>query len=77
MDEIKLLKWMVNFQSEIKKMCIEYDSFFLEKRLADTYELQLNSLNEEFILIVQDDVPQEIKNRFVQIFAETKPEDSI
>lgn len=77
MDEIKLFKWMINFQREAKKIGIEYDSLFVNKRLEDSYELQLSHSSGELAVVIQEDVPKEIKDLLLKILIDTKPEDSI
>ena len=76
MDEIKLNRWKENFETEVKNIQVEYDSFFLNRKLDNIYNITLNESNE-WELQIEDNLPNEIKNRFQQIFLNTKPEDSV
>lgn len=77
MDEMKLFKWMVEFQRDAKKLSIEYDSLFLDKTFEESYELQLNSTSQELIVVIADHMPTEIRDRLLKTLVKTKPEDSV
>ena len=77
MDEIKLTKWIKDFQLAASNLCIEYNSLFLDKSLEDSYELQLNHSCDELSLIIKEEVPEQIKDRLLKILIKTKPEDSV
>jgi hypothetical protein len=47
MDELKLHKWKKKFEFEIAGLQIEFDSFFMDKRLSDYYKLRL--MNKQII----------------------------
>lgn len=76
MDELKLDKWKENFETEVKNIQVEYDSFFLNRQFDSIYNITLNESNE-WELQIDDNLPNEIKNRFQQVFLNTKPEDSV
>lgn len=76
MDGLKLDKWKDNFQNEVKNVAIEFDAFFKTKGLAEYYSLQMDA-SDEWSLKISDDLPNEIKERLMQVLLSTKPEDSI
>ena len=76
MDEIKLNKWKERFEQEVKNVQIEYNSFFLDQKLQDAYTIELGESNEWW-LIINEQVPKEIKTRLQEAFLATKPEDSV
>lgn len=76
MDGLKLDKWKENFENEVKGVAIEFDAFLKTKGLAEYYSLEKDA-SDEWFLTVNDDLPNEIKERLMQVLLSTKPEDSI
>lgn len=76
MDGLKLDRWKENFLREVKNVQIEFASFFKEKDLDAYYSLQMDG-SDEFSLELNDELPNEIKERLMQLLLATKPEDSI
>ncbi len=78
MDGLKLAKWIKAFNAEVRNLQIEFDSFFNRKRLESYYELKLDELSEDLHLIIKDNnLPNEIKDRLTKAFMDSKPEDSV
>lgn len=76
MDEIKLTKWRERFEENAKQLQIEYDSFFANYPLEKAFTVKLDESNE-WELIIQENIPHDIKSRLQEILWASKPEDSI
>jgi len=76
MDEMKLGSWRQRFNEEVVKIQAEFDAFFKSKALKGYYTLTLDESNE-LSLVISDELPNEIKERLMQVLLTTKPEDSI
>ncbi len=79
MDGVKLTKWRENFKAGIGNLQIEFDAFFVEKKLDEFYSLKVDEVSQNLVLEIlnQDELPKEIADRLIQIFTQAKPEDSI
>lgn len=79
MDELKLHKRKEKFELEIEGLQIEFDSFFMGKKLADYYRLKVDKKSENLLLEFTDQnvLPKKIVDRIIKAFDNTKPEDSI
>ena len=77
MDGVKLSKWKKKFTEQVAGIRIEYDAFFLNKKLEDYYSLFVSETSEELELQISDELPQEIQDRLLKLLITTKPEDSI
>lgn len=79
MDELKLVRWKDDFNKKVQHLQTEYDAFFQSKSITDCYHLEVNESSQTLDLQINTEqkVPQEIVNRLLKIFEETKPEDSI
>lgn len=78
MDELKLDKWRENFQVEVQNLQIEFDSFFQTKKLNQYYELKIDEVSQNLSLEITDNtLPKDVKERLIDLFNATKPEDSI
>lgn len=75
MDKIKIFKWVVAFQREAKKLSIEYDRIFLNRTLEESYALKLSSATQELVVVIEEHVSTEIRDRLLQTLADTRPED--
>lgn len=76
MDEIKLNRWKENFETEMKNIQVEYNSFFLNRELDEIYKIILNDKNG-LELKIENNIPNEIKKRLKRSFLSSKPEDNI
>lgn len=76
MDEIKLIRWRETFEEEVKNIQVEFNSYFLNRTLDEIYNIRINESNE-WELQIEDSIPNQIKTRLLQIFLDSKPEDSI
>ena len=76
MDELKLEKWKNDFDAKAKNISVEFDTFFKDKKLNDYYSLKLDE-SSEYTIEMTDKLPRRIKERLLQLLAETKPEDSV
>lgn len=76
MDEIKLTKWKERFEQEVKNIQVEYNAYFLNRKLQDVYTVKMDE-SHEWELVITGQLPDEIKQRLQQIFLSAKPEDSI
>jgi hypothetical protein len=77
MDGIKLEKWRLSFEKEVKALQIEYDAFLLPKKLQDTYKLMTDNTTQTLSLWIDSELPTEIKDRLTGLLIKTEPEDSI
>lgn len=78
MDELKLNRWKETFNNEIRNLQTEYNAFLKQQPLTDFYKLYIEEGMQELSLkIVEEGLPKEIKNKLMQLFTNTKPEDSI
>lgn len=79
MDGVKLTKWRENFKAGMANLQIEFDAFFVEKKLNEFYRLKVDEVSQNLVLEIlnQDELPKEIADRLIQIFTQAKPEDSI
>ena len=71
-----MTKWRENFKREAKSVEIEYNSFFLNRKLEDLYTIDVDE-SQEWELKLNDELPDELKTRLQKIFLAAKPEDSI
>lgn len=76
MDGLKRNRWKESFQSELENLKIELNAFFKDKVLSEYYLLQADA-SDELSLKISDELPKEIKERFMKLLLETKPEDSV
>ncbi|RYZ56530.1 MAG: hypothetical protein EOP49_00075 [Sphingobacteriales bacterium] len=76
MDQLKLEMWKQRFDAESATIQREFKAFFLETASRDYYTIRLDE-SDEWELLINDDVPDEIKQRFEQSFQFAKPEDSV
>ncbi|RYY50000.1 MAG: hypothetical protein EOO06_05345 [Chitinophagaceae bacterium] len=76
MDGLKLEKWKENFQNELKDVGVEFDAFFKAKKLNEYYSLEMDE-SDEWSLKLSEELPNEVKERLIQVLLSTKPEDSI
>ena len=78
MDEIKLLKWRVDFNHEAKKLQTEFDLFFKDTQITDAFMLNVDEESQVLSLQIADkDLPTEIIERLNHLLITTMPEDSI
>jgi len=78
MDGLKLDRWRENFNQEVQHLQIEFDNFFNNKKLNQFYEIREDEVSQSLSLVVTDNtLPQEIKDRLSKLFETTKPEDSL
>ncbi|MBS1751591.1 MAG: hypothetical protein DI539_26905 [Flavobacterium psychrophilum] len=77
MDGLKLNSWRKKFTEQATSIRMEYDAFFLNKKLEDYYSLFIDETSEELELRITDELPEEIKDRLLKLLITTKPEDSI
>jgi hypothetical protein len=78
MDGSKLNKWQKSFEAEVKTLHLEYDAFFLSKRLEDIYQLKIDETSQALSLWIDtENVPKEIENRLSELLLKTEPEDSV
>lgn len=79
MDELKLNKWKENFALEVENLQIEFDSFFMDKKLDSYYNVKVDTQNDSLSLEFtnQTELPKDIVDRITKAFTKTKPEDSI
>lgn len=79
MDGLKLDKWKENFKAGMANLQIEFDAFFVEKKLDEFYNLKVDEVtqNLELEIFHGKELPKEIEDRIMETFWNTKPEDSI
>lgn len=79
MDGLKIDKWKENFEAGIANLQIEFDAFFLEKKLDEFYSLNADetSQNLELEILHSNELPEEIKDRITEAFLNARPEDSV
>ncbi len=79
MDGLKLTLWRDKFNKEVQHLQTEYDAFFQSKLLSEFYELEEDEGEQNLHLKLshEEELPEEIKSRFIQILEQTKPEDSV
>ncbi len=79
MDEIKLNKWIENFNQELQNIQAEYNSFLLSGKLDDFYKLNIDDIgfNLSLTILNPGKLPNEIEERLAKALTDTMPEDSI
>ncbi len=78
MDGLKLDKWKKAFETEVKKIQVEYDTFLLSKKFEETYQLKMDETSHTLSLWIDTDyLPKQIETRLSQLLLETEPEDSV
>ena len=78
MDQLKLKKWIKDFNVKAGRLQIEFDSFFQDSELDDSYSLEIDKVTQNLSLkITNRDLPENIKEQLIKILLDTKPEDSI
>lgn len=78
MDGLKLESWKDNFNQEIQHLQIEFDSFFNNKKLNTFYEIKEDETSQSLTLEITDNnLPEQVKDRLINVFETTKPEDSV
>ncbi len=77
MDGIKLEKWRVAFQEEVKAVESEYNGMLLTKKFEDTWQLKPDETKHILFLRVDEDLPVEIKDKLEKLLLATEPEDSV
>lgn len=77
-DGLKLDRWRENFNQEVQNLQIKFDSFFNSKKLSQFYEIKEDEVSQGLSLIITDNtLPKEIKDRLINSFETTRPEDSL
>ncbi|MGI8634265.1 MAG: hypothetical protein ACR2KZ_02565 [Segetibacter sp.] len=79
MDGLKIDKWKENFEAGLATIKIEFDAFFLKKKLDEFYSLNTDetSHNLELEILHSNDLPEEMKDRITEAFLNARPEDSV
>ena len=79
MDGLKLEKWRKDFTSEAGKLKIEFDAFFVARKLEDFYVLKVDAESQSLSLEItnKEGSPREIEKRLMDILYSTQPEDSV
>lgn len=77
MDGIKLEKWCIAFEEQVKSIQSEYDGMFLSKKFEETWQLKPDETKHMLSLTVDEDLPVEIKEKMEKLFLATEPEDSV
>lgn len=78
MDGLKLNRWQIVFNEEVKRLQAEYDAFFLPKKFEDTYQLRIDETTQTLSLWIDGEtLPKEIENMLSELLLKTEPEDSV
>ncbi len=79
MDGLKIDKWREKFEAGIANLQIEFDAFFLKKKLDKFYSLNTDetSQNLELEILHSNELPEEMKDRITEAFLNARPEDSV
>lgn len=72
-DQLKL--WIVNFEKEVEAIQIEFDAFFLNRKIQDYYRLRINKQSGYLSIDVfrREDLPTEIIDRLTVAYLNAKP----
>lgn len=79
MDGLKIDKWKENFEAGIANLQIEFDAFFLEKKLDEFYSLNTDetSQNLELEVLHKEELPPGLADSIIETFTNARSEDSI
>ena len=78
MDGLKLDRRRENFYQDVQHLQSEFDSFFNYKKLNEFYEIKEDEVSQSLSLEITDNtLPQQIRERLINFFDTTRPEDSI
>lgn len=78
MDELKLNKWMKDLDTAAGKLQIEFDILFQDSEISDSYKVEVDKETQNLnLVIINEALPVEIKERLNKLLIETKPEDSV
>jgi hypothetical protein len=78
MDGLKLNKWMQEFNKETGSLQIEFDIFFQDSEITDSYKLKVDELTQNLSLVFTNPgLPEVVKERLLMLVDTTKSEDSI
>ena len=75
MTEAQLNTWIQNFEIEVESIQIEFDAFFLNRKIQDYYELKINRQSGYLSIDVfrREDLPAEIIDRLTVAYLNSKP----
>ncbi len=78
MDGLKLEKWRLAFEKEVRIIKNEYNAYLLPKQFEDIYELKTSKTTQTLSLWIDtENVPGVIQNRLSELLLKTEPEDSV
>ena len=52
MDELKLNRWIQNFNKEVVNLQIEFDIFFQDSELMDCYKIKTDEVTQNLFLVI-------------------------
>ena len=75
MNEIQLNKWIKDFEKEVKAIEIEFNAFFLSRKIRDYYSLRVNKASGYLSIDInrRDDLPSEVIDRLTVAYLSSKP----
>ena len=67
--------WAEAFEREVQSIQVEYDAFFIERKIQDFYTLRINEENGYVAIdiISRDDLPAGIIDRLTVAYLNSKP----
>ncbi len=78
MDGLKLDKWMQEFNEKAGSLQIEFDIFFQDSEITDSYKIEVDELTQNLSLVITNPgLPAVVKDRLLMLVDQTKPEDSV
>lgn len=78
MDELKLKKWISDFDIAAGKLQIEFDILFQDSEISDSYKLEVDQNSQNLSLtIINTQLPAEVRDLLNETLINTKPEDSV
>lgn len=78
MDQIKLEKWLADYNRQAQRLQIEFDSFFQDSDITASYIAKVDMETQNLqVIITNPDLPLQIKEQLEKLVISTKPEDSV